>query len=439
MNPTNQKINELYSDIIKIFEYYKKNMDSMHSSIEYKKLVSYTKTFEVIIENVHSLSSYKNKNNLNKLVNFFTIKVVTEHMLKLFVAYSVYYYIKHNKNKKIGFDFEFNQGDIALWQIAYYIKTHQNKICYMFVIDPHILIEYKSIIITTVFTSPIKKIVHGADSLDLPYIFNNFFGKDIKLINKFIEKMSDTRFLCEYVKLRANEENKKCSIYDALNYFKVISDSEHEDLNKLTKSMGPIQDVNWDLKSMSSHHLKYAMYDVLFLERFLKNIYKMGEKIGITKKELNVVSQIDRFYSYEKYGILEVLQESKQIVDTVNNYFILKTVDSTQIKLIDIYDKVIAYLATNTKLSNFLKTIEINNFKKFITIVLKRIVYVLVSESYQIYENKKTIYTNKISYITIYDKLLKFKLVDLAKIIFKFTSEAKNYVSKFNEYNKNDI
>lgn len=416
-------INELYDDVLQIYKYYNDNLLIIKESVEYKRLLSYTKSFKQVIQNVANL--YSSDKEFKKF-NFYTIKVISEPLVKLFASYSIFYLIaRNNKHKKIGFDFEFNQGSIAVWQIAFFEKSYQddNCNCFIFVVDPYIFekecIQYKSLIIDTTFSSPIKKIVHGADSLDLPYIFNELFEKNHTLIHKFIKYMIDTRFLCEYVKIVRNDGNKKCSIYDALLYFKVISESEYDDLNKLIVSMGPVQDVNWNLYNMSSYHLKYTMYDVLFLKKFVKNIYKSE----INKSELNLVSEVNRFCCYEKYEISEILHESKQIVDVINNYFII-TKSSSQLKLIDIYDLIIKSIQND----HFLKTIDINNFKKFITTILKRIVYVLVTELHTVYENKKTIYTVKLSYINIFDKLLKFNLVELAKKIIEFTNESKKII-----------
>lgn len=445
-NKVSNMINELYADAISIFEYYKQiqSKNEIKKSLEYKKMLSYTKKFDLTIQTVSDLSNIKNKTksaNLISTINFFTTKVTSENIVKLLVAYSIFYMIARNDgHKRIGFDFEFNEGKIALWQVAFYSKTPNFKdqgMCYIFVIDPYIFdnecSQYKHLIIETLFLSPIKKILHGADSLDLPYIFGELFNKNKSMIQNFISNMSDTRFLCEYVKIVNNEGNKKCSIYDALLYFDVISQLEYNDLNKLTISMGPVQDVNWNLYKMSSYHLKYTMYDVLFLEKFVKNIYaKYLEKYPFNredaKSELNLVSQINRLCFYEKYELTNILIESKAVVDIINNYFIVT--NDSQLKLIDIYESTMQSLSVSNKLSHFLKTIEINNFKRFITTILKRIIYVLVLETHAVYENKKTIYEAKHSYINIFDKLLKFKLPNLAIKIIEFTDEAKEIIGK---------
>ena len=432
-NSTESLVNDLYDNTLTIFEYYKlsqlksksESNSKIKNSVEYKKLLSYTRTFDLAITNMATLTNSKDNNPLT----YFTLKTISQIYVKLLIAYSIFYVIARNDGtKRIGFDFEFNEGKIAVWQVAFYPNK---ETCYIFVIDPYLFEndckQYKHLVIDAIFTSSAKKILHGGDSLDLPYIFNILFEKNHTLIQKFIKNMSDTRFLCEYIKITNNEGNKKCSIYDALLYFDTISQNEYDDLNKLTISMGPVQDVNWNLYNMSSYHLKYTMYDVLFLERFIKNMYKRHNN----NTELNVVTQINKFCFYEKYELSNILNESKQLVDTINNYFIVN--GESQIRLIELYELITNKINTNNDknmqpLQHFLKTLEINNFKKFMVTVLKRIVYTIALELHTVYENKKSIYKTQISYLNIFDKLLKFKLTDLAIMFIEFTDKAKEII-----------
>jgi hypothetical protein len=171
------------------------------------------------------------------------------------------------------------------------------------------------------------------------------------------------------------------------------------------------------------------MYDVLFLESFIKNMYKRHNN----STELNIVTQINKFCFYEKYELSGILNESKQLVDVINNYFIIN--GDSQIRLIELYELVINKINTNNDksiqpLQYFLKTLEINNFKKFMVTVLKRIVYTIALESHTVYENKKSIYKTQISYLNVFDKLLKFKLTDLAIMFIDFTDKAKEIINK---------
>ncbi len=110
--------------------------------------------------------------------------------------------------------------------------------------------------------SSIYKILHGPESLDLPYIFTQMLQNRKQHIIKFVRKMYDTRFLCEYFKYSVEADNK-CSIYVALRYFGVISDEKLKYLNDTNDSMGPIQNVNWNINTLNSYSTRYALYDVL--------------------------------------------------------------------------------------------------------------------------------------------------------------------------------
>lgn len=417
-------INNVYEDLIKTYNFIKTKKEDfdLKLSIEYKKILSYTKTFDMLLRLCSNLTDDNSHN-----INYRTIKVINESTIKLLVSYGIFYLISRNDgNKKIGFDFEFNEGKIAIWQFSFYEKINDINIANIFIIDPYLFenefFQYKNMIIELFFVSNTKKILHGGDSLDLPYIFNILFNNEKKLIKKFIKNVIDTRFLCEFIKIINNENNKKCSIYDALLYFKVITQTEYEKLNNLTISMGPVQDVNWNLYNMSSYHLKYTLYDVLFLNNFVKNIYKKYSN----KFQLKLINEINRSCFYEKYGFISILSESKQIVDLINNYFII--IESSQIRLIEIYDLTMKELLMNENLNLFLKTLEINNFKKFITMILKRIIYVIVLENYTVYENKKTTYKFHHSYLNIFDKLLKYELNKLAIKLIEFTDISKRLI-----------
>ena len=103
----------------------------------------------------------------------------------------------------------------------------------------------------------IKKILHGSDSLDIPYMYNQLLDKDPEKIISFTKTMIDTRFLCEYYKLtKSDPSNNKCSIYDeesdrsAIYYFNVISEKQQEKLSDVLKSMPPPHDIVWNIHKM---------------------------------------------------------------------------------------------------------------------------------------------------------------------------------------------
>ena len=61
--------------------------------------------------------------------------------------------------------------------------------------------------------------------------------------------------------------------YERKTYQK-IDQKKYNELLQNSETMGPIQDVMWDIKKLSSFHIKYAFYDVLHLLTYMTDIYK---------------------------------------------------------------------------------------------------------------------------------------------------------------------
>jgi hypothetical protein len=367
------------------------------------------------------------KEKVNSRINTFCIKKVGDvESLNLLLVYSIFYFLDniHSDRKlTIGLDFEFNNNKIALCQVSFFPLR---KFKHIFIFNPQNLNDYQqALLIKTIFTSPMYRIVHGADSLDIPYIFEELFLNDTEKILKFTETMVDTRFLCEYFKIFSKFQDKKCSIYDALLYFKVISKNKYNELLEINKIMGPVQNVHWNITKMSSFHLKYVLYDVLYLKGFVLKIFHLGlEKNSSLRQHLRYIPQIDRFICYEKYGLSNLLINAKQITDPINN-FMVELPSGSNTTMITIFNDVIqkTTIAINDlKISNLL---EINNFKKAITLLLKKIVYSIITNKYVVYENKNDQFITKITYKDIISQLISLKLDKLAVLLERFYESAK--------------
>lgn len=362
------------------------------------------------------------------------IKVETDEKIKLFILCVIFYTIDsiHIKNDStstksvVGLDFEFNERKIALCQISIYPKRKHK---YVFITDPNIMnSEYTQLMIDTIFTSNMYRIVHGSDSLDIPYIFEELFMRDSEKIFKFTKTVIDTRFMCEYHKIYTSDTNKKCSIYDAMLYFKTITPEKYTELNKINDNMGPIQDVNWNLAKMSSYNLKYAAYDVLFLKEFVYNIISMSKKDGTLRDNIRYIPYIERFIFLEKYGINNVVSTSKTVTDPVNNYIVKsRTGNKTMISLYNtIVDKMVVP-EINIKIKNIL---DINYFKTPITMVLKRVLYSAITERYSVYVNKSEMFTERITYKEMYKVLTDSGLGKLVPFFERFYGVCKIELGK---------
>lgn len=358
---------------------------------------------------------------LHKLViteyssRFHVMQVNDEYKIKLMLLYFIFFHYeaKHSeKNLYAGIDFEFNQRKIALCQIGVF-PFRKNKFIWVF--DPKSLnTEQTNFLISYLFTSSfINKIVHGSDSLDIPYMFQELFMNNHDYIYSFVSKTIDTRFLCEYFKITIDAE-KKCSIYDALMFFDVIDQKKYNELDIINKTMGPIQDVNWNVYNMSSYNLKYAVYDVLYLRLFLHNIIMKSKndtpRHTRTYKFLPVITQ---FVYLDKWGIIDIVHRIKIIIDPLNNYFV--KIDEESHTMINIFNGIIKGAKLNDKsiYIDLEHLLAVNYFKSSMTFLFKAIVYSLITLNYTVHKNKKEIFSDV---IYIDDILLTLKKVHLDKL-----------------------
>lgn len=424
-NPTksNEIITKVYDfaiDFIKIY-----NNDTTLDKYTPKRVEILDSTPDLLImrEAIYSISqnsatlkiksSDEFKNDGND--TYFIIKTNTDVLIKMMIAYTVFYLLDsvHSKKKLlIGLDYEFNMRKIALCQAGFFPKRKHK---YIFIHDPNMLTQDQQNVLTkTMYTSPIYRIVHGSDSLDIPYLFSEVFKQDTEKILNFAKTVIDTRFLCEYFKLYTNHTDNKCSIYDALMFFNVITKEKYDDLQNVNVGMGPVQDVNWNVRNMSSFHLKYAMYDVLFLKQFVMGIVKESEKINRDLRyHIYFLIELTRFIYFEKNGVSDLLQKTKTLIDPINNYFVTTTTGN--ITLIEIYTKLVNNLVTYPHNLPIAKLMGINYFKSALTFLIKRFVYSVATNKYKTYINKKTTFNDKIQIDDVYDTFNKLHLNKLIR------------------------
>jgi hypothetical protein len=393
-------------------------------------------------------SFYKNPKNINKgdvsyiqriLEKFKKDKVENKYLLfvadndnikKLFILF-IYYYdylIKNDEKKKhhCGIDFEFNVKQIALMQI--------NFGRYIWVIDPKKYDEFYIRIITKklFLNNKVYKVLHGADSLDLPYIFNDILKNDKTKILRFMKKFIDTRFLCEYVRY-SKEEEGKCSIYDAMLYFNTISKDKYDKLQKINDSMGPVQDVMWNIEKLSSFHIKYAFYDVLNLLDFLFDIYrKVIKETPKLIKTYYYIIQIIRFVILERKGVTAVIEMCKNTINPLNNYLIKSS--KGNITLINAYNDLMSQLVlvennneSNSINLNFIESV--NYVKGVFNYLLKYIFYYICITKYKVYKNKTELMTDKINIKNLYNELEKIKMYKIIKLLNRYEKEVSNKIN----------
>jgi hypothetical protein len=324
---------------------------------------------------------------------------------KFFIDFMKKYIIFNNElNKKyICIDCEFNSKKIALIQINFEGETNDNE-SNIFIIDPKILSKLCLDILRDdiLCNSKIGKIFHGADSLDIPYFFYEFFESDKKKIIKFMSTFVDTRFLCEYISASSGEQNV-CNVYDLLEKYNIMTHEKRIYLNENEEKMGKLYDIFIDIDALSIELINYSFYDVIYLKYLYK---RMIHKI---KKEYVYVNEMVRIVFLDKRDILNFVDKEK--VNTYNNNYIV--IGMGKIKRLNemIEDNKIF----KNKIFNTLYSV--NYFKKNLNMMLKNIIYGKLVRREKVYETKSKIQKNELLYNPLFDKLKENKFNNIYNLI----------------------
>jgi hypothetical protein len=358
------------------------------------------KPVRIIDQNMFNLKidkQYKvyllNSNFLNSNKDFFD-----DFMIK--------YSEKANKSDKkfyICIDCEFNTKKIALIQINFEEDNDGN----IFLLDPKILSNKTIDILKNkiLCNSHISKIFHGADSLDIPYFFYDFFNSDTILITKFMENFVDTRFLCEfyntYNKLYHNIDNHLCNIYYLYEKYSIINSLQRKYLDDNEEKMGKLYDIFIEIDTMTDELINYTMYDVVYL----KFLYKRMKSEIVEYKYINEMVQL---VYLDKRNIVKFV--NKEEIEKFNiNYFFKDN------KLIRLSETIETNSIFKNKIFNTLY--NVNYFKMNLNLILKNIIYSNILDNDKVFENKTTIQNNKLSFNELFNKLKKHKINNLLTLL----------------------
>ena len=420
-------------DIYTAIYYYKDN--PVHPNDQYMVPIIINRLVHYIIRKRSILELDGNKEiAYQNNYKFFTTVVDRDVTMKLFMLQIMFFYYEslyEYQNRRIyfvGIDFEFNDQKIALCQICLFPRKSKK---YIWIFDPRELDStQRNYLINFLYTPQnIYKILHGSDSLDIPYLFNIFFNKNKKIILNFISRLIDTRFICEYHKIASNHEDKKCSIYDALLYFGTITDKKYYSLNDITNKMGKVYQITWDVHNMSEYHIEYALYDVLYLREFLFDMLRKSKKdTPQIHKQLELVPEFTRFIFLEKWDIEDLLVQIKAEVDKINNYFIVE--NNKEYKLNDIFN----YVISDRKFDIIIivnNLLNINYFKSSITLLLKYIVYSIITNNYFVHESKQSLYELKLNYNLLFTYFKELKMKKIMDLLDKFIKISKNVIAEY--------
>lgn len=361
---------------------------------------------DIINEIYNNLFKEDIQQNYNKIINIIvkdlldrktdTMIIKTDRDIKLFISFC--YLFSQNINKTIKYhvciDQEFTHNKISLMQLYFEPLVYKNKYVKIawFINPENLNFKNKEIFIKHILINKqIYKIIHGGESLDIPY-FYSFLGNR-EYILQMTSKIIDTRFICEYVK-QNTESNKKCSLYDSLLFFQVIDNNRYDELNKINNSLGNVFTINWDINTLKKNQIDYAKYDILYLYKLLNNSFKINNLYHKKENEeqtLKFVPAITRFVFLERQNIIDIISKLKGENNVLNNKMFNKK------SYISMYEEIIM----NNKINiNFL--LSISYFKNIINPLFKNIIYNILQKK---------------SNNELYDKLIKNKLKSMVKLL----------------------
>lgn len=418
----------------KIFDYIKNNISNDLSVDEFKsKIFNRTKQdllllYRLLEQNFYDLISkqanrnlkYKNElsnkvlNNQNKNKTYLVFVTNNKLNFDIFRVYLLFYYVNirlYKKNLYLGLDFEFNTKVVALMQLNFEqprFDLYDSSL--IFLIDPNQLSSKWKIMFTEkiLCNSNVVKILHGSDSLDIPYVYNELLESNKKLITKFNKSFIDTKFLCEYSYYDKNLPLGKCKINYVLVNENVITETKLNELLEEENKMGPIYDIIININTLSELLINYSFYDVLFLYHLI-DVYRNNIK------EFDLINELTQLIFMDKRDISEIVPKLE--INKINNYYVMI---KKPMRLIDIFNIFLKLIIKNELINKLLK---INYFKGNLLLIFKYELYSYIVDKYIVYEkfserlkyNKQILkmssnYDNKVNFNSKIIKFIKSKL-----------------------------
>jgi hypothetical protein len=286
-------------------------------------------------------------------------------------------FMKNNTTIYIGIDFEFNKvsrtdRDVALMQIN--LEDDGDK-GYIFILDPRIIKNKKKLIELLTIKSGIK-ILHGSESLDIPYLFDKLL-KTKENIDKFCNNFYDTKYICDYNK----QKNVGCGIYDILLSSKIITKNKFDELEKMSDDIGPLYNIHIDIKKLLGTTKKnynifiYSLYDVIYLPELIKKYIFNGDIYKYIIPEITAI-----VFKYKRNIIPEGrdnFEELQKIIIKYDNKTLL--INNKKIRLIELWEIIYYYISDNNYYFDNLKNIDY--FRKFIIVITKLILYNILTKN----------------------------------------------------------
>ena len=339
----------------------------------------------------------------------------------------------------MGIDYEFNTKKIALMQILFEIHKKNKKIkLYYIIYPPNLKLKiYNYLKYNIISNIKILKILHGSESLDIPYLVNEYYKFEIEPCINFFLSMIDTRYLCEYINNIKSQPNI-CRIYDLLLNFNIIDKKEMDLLDKNEDKMGPIYNIIIDINKLTPELISYSIHDVVYLvDAFivLRDII-----IKINPKDYYILVDCIRYCFMEKRYISNI-GDDITLINSMNNYFyyinksskntnyMIKSLNLIKTEQEDFYYRIYMIRTYDIIIAEFFKIYEslkyitnINYLKINILNLLKIIVYIVILQNYKVKINKINVinYDLNDKYNLIVEGLKLLDLNHLLELIEKF-------------------
>lgn len=320
-----------------------------------------------------------------------------------------------NKNLYIGMDFEFTGIDpvhkrkaIQMMQMNYEHNKDNNSI--IMIVSPKELDQVitKNFIRLIMCNTHIRKLLHGPDALDIPYVYKEMMEGDTTKIIKFTKSMIETKLICEYYKLnRPNIDipDKKCSIYEAVAEIGVISADKKAELDQIEEALPHPTERLWNIHKLATSQLMYSQYDVIFLKHFYyRMIFLATEETSdpLQKKNIinlykNIIFEMTQlsYLDSDTNEITFMRVKCKEEVDPINNYMIRHP--TKVMKLIDIFNQISPGITTIDPVADIDKLLKVSYYKTLLVVILKKMTYTLISQKHKIFKDKTTIWNEKLS------------------------------------------
>lgn len=394
------------------------------------------KSSSIVLDAKKEMNLLTNDNYDVYKLKYYVFVASNEELLRLYVIY-LFFFIKQaqlaEEQEIVCIDFEYTMQKNELTQFAFEGQYTPNVFIWLVKQEELPKNDWQYVIDELFLNERVTKIIHGSDSKDMPFIQDKLLGNDIPKIIKFIHQTVDTRFPCEYYKIVHGDLANKCSLYDALEYFAVMSKEQRELYDQNHANMGPVADIAWNIHSLGKAQTIYAVGDVLYLKQFYYKMLRLARETKEDQQELytGLLKELVQFCYLERKGISTLVADCKKEIDPINNYMVRgKNGPAT---LINIYNQVSIGIIIPKPLYDLDKLLSVNWFKTPLTTIFKKLVYTIISHLYEIKKDKLTSYRDKLSIKFVFDYLDEQKFISIKQLLEQYiaivTTKIKSYLN----------